>query len=146
MPSGKTQTFEGKLLDHVFRATAYTATANVYVGLFTTAPTDTTAGTEVSGGSYARAPVPAATGGAAAWNAPSGNPRQISNVNAINWSTNPTADWGTIVAIGIFDALSGGTLLYYTTTQSDGSTAISKITQSGDTVSIAAGQLIISEN
>ena len=46
---------ENKLIDHVFRGTAYTAPGTVYVALFTSACSDSAGGTEVSGGSYARA-------------------------------------------------------------------------------------------
>ena len=45
---------ENKVLLHVFGATAYTAPATLYVGLFTSNPGETGGGTEVSGGSYAR--------------------------------------------------------------------------------------------
>ena len=46
---------ENKLLDHFLATTSYTAPSNVYVALMTVAEDDTgTAGTEVSGGSYAR--------------------------------------------------------------------------------------------
>lgn len=144
--AGKTQTLEGNLLNHIFRATAYTAPTTVYVGLFTAAPSDTGGGTEVTGGSYARTGVTSSTGN---WAAPSGTPRQISNANVITWGTNPTADWGTVVAIGLFSSLAGAAstdLLYWTATQADGSTAISKVIQNGDTVSIAANQLIIRED
>lgn len=140
--AGKTNALEGNLLNHVFRATAYTAPGTTYVGLFTAAPTDAGGGTEVTGGSYGRASV---TNNTSNWAAPSGTPRQISNSNAINFTT-PTADWGTVVAVGLFDASTAGNLLYWTTTQSDGSTAISKVIQNGDTVSIAVGALIVRED
>jgi hypothetical protein len=46
---------ENKLLDHFLATAAYTAPSNVYVALMTVAEDDTgTAGTEVTGGSYAR--------------------------------------------------------------------------------------------
>lgn len=144
--AGKTNVLEGALLNHIFRATAYTAPTTVYVGLFTTAPSDAgTGGTEVTGGSYARASVVSSTGN---WAAPSGTPRQISNAGVITFAT-PSADWGTVTAIGLFSSLAGAAstdLLYWTATQSDGSTAISKIIQNGDTVTIAIGALIIRED
>ena len=45
---------ENKVLDHVLRNTSYTSPTTVYVGLYTSDPTDAGSGTEVSGGSYAR--------------------------------------------------------------------------------------------
>jgi alkylation response protein AidB-like acyl-CoA dehydrogenase len=44
---------ENKVLDHVLGTTSYTK-PTTYVALYTVAPTDSTAGTEVTGGSYAR--------------------------------------------------------------------------------------------
>jgi len=46
---------ENKLVDHIFRGVSFTAPAALHVALFTAAPSDSGGGTEVSGGSYARA-------------------------------------------------------------------------------------------
>ena len=51
---------ENKTVDALLRAQAIGTPATHYVGLFTTCPTDSTAGTEVTGGSYARVAVTAA--------------------------------------------------------------------------------------
>src|SRR6266702_449824 len=90
------------------------APATTYVGLFTTAPTtDASArytGTEVTGGSYARAAVTSSSG----WSAISGGstaPSQISNAGVITFAT-PTASWGTILAVGVCDAATTGNLLW----------------------------------
>ena len=48
---------ENAIIDAVLRNTSYTSPTTVYVGLFTTDPTDADSGTEVSGGSYARTAV-----------------------------------------------------------------------------------------
>lgn len=79
----------------------------IYLALFTVAPSDAGGGTEVTGGSYARVQVSQLD---ASWAAPSGTPSATSNSAAITFPS-PTANWGTIVAIGIFDAASGGNLL-----------------------------------
>lgn len=143
--AGKSTYLEGAVLS-IFRGTSLTAPGTVYIELFTTAPTDAGGGTPVSGGSYARASV---TSNTSNWGAPSGTPRQITNSNDINFPT-PTADWapaGTpVVAVGAYDASSGGNLLYWTGTQSDGVTAISKIIQSGDPVKIPASFIIFRED
>jgi hypothetical protein len=74
------------------------------VALFTAAPTDVAAsGTEVTGGSYARKSTAAAD-----WNASSSG--QSTNANAITFTT-PTADWGDVVAVGLFDASTSGNCL-----------------------------------
>lgn len=124
--AGKTQTQENAVLN-VLRATNITAPANVYVGLFTAAPTDTTGGTEVTGGSYARQ--------LCGFAAPSGNPAQIANAADI-LITMPAA---TVVAVGIFSASSAGTLLYWV--------GITSVTfASGDQARFAAGGLIVQED
>jgi len=92
------------------------APANTYVGLFTTAPTtDASAsytGTEVSGGSYARVAV--ASSGWSAITGGSTAPSQISNSGVITFPT-PTVSWGTVLAVGIFDASTTGNLLWWNT-------------------------------
>lgn len=130
---------ENKILDHVLRATAYTAPANVYVGLLTAAPNDTGGGTEVSGGSYARVAV---ASGTSSWNntqgnttgASSGTDGTVENAASINFPT-PSAGWGTVTHFAVYDASSGGNLLFYA------ALTASKTINSGDTVSFAAGAL-----
>lgn len=79
-----------------------------YVGLFTVAPTDAGGGTEVTGGSYARvAYQPTNANWSAAFSA--GNAQ---NKVAIAFPV-PSADWGDVVAFGIFDRLTGGNLMWY---------------------------------
>ena len=48
---------ENAIINATLRNTTYTSPATVYVGLFTSDPTDAGSGTEVSGGSYARTAV-----------------------------------------------------------------------------------------
>lgn len=93
---------EDKILQHVFMNTAYTPPATIYVALFTTSPDDTGAGTEVTGGSYARQTVAftLATGGAG----------QISNSAALTFPSMPAC---TVVAAALYDALTGGNMLAY---------------------------------
>lgn len=124
----KSNYLENALLNHVLRNTALTSPTTVYVALFTVAPTDTGGGTEVSGGSYARQAV---TFGAPV----SGT---VANSGAVTFPT-ATANWGTIVAIGIFDALTVGNLLYY------GNLTTSKVVDNGDQISFANGAITVSE-
>jgi len=102
--AGFSDYLEDKVLDHVFGGVAYTAPTTLYVALYTVAPTDTGGGTEVTGGSYARQ-----TG---AFTVSGTNPTTASNSAAIEYPT-ATADYGTVVAVGILDASSGGNLLAY---------------------------------
>lgn len=135
--AGKTNYLEGALLNHIFRTTGLSQPTNVYVALFTAAPSDAGGGTEVSGNAYARVAIARAD---AQWNAPAGTPRAITNVNAVNFPTPTPSGWGTVTHFGIFDASSGGNLLYWAAlTQS-------KTINASDTVSFAAGALSVSED
>jgi hypothetical protein len=122
---------ENKIIDHILRATSYTAPATTYVGLLTAAPNDTGGGTEVTGGSYARVAVTSGTG---AWNATGGTDGTTENTSAINFPT-PSAGWGTVTHFGVYDASTAGNLLFYA------ALTTSKTINSGDAVSFAAGAL-----
>jgi hypothetical protein len=147
MAGSMTDAFEKKVLDLIFRNTGASATApmgldatNVWIGLFTAAPTDSTAGTEVSGGAYARvAVVRTGAGFAASTVSPAGAPATTSNSGAITFPT-ASASWGTVVAFGIFDAATVGTLIYW------GDLTATKAVGSGDTASFAAGALTITQD
>ena len=100
MANGKVQAFEQAVMNVArgTNATGFTA----YVGLLSTAATDTTAGTEISGSSYARQ--------LAGFSAPSGSaPSTMSNAAEINFPVATTAGY-TIVQVGIYDASTAGTL------------------------------------
>lgn len=112
---GWTDYAENKIVDAVFRAQALGAPATMYVALFTTAEDDTGAGTEVTGGSYARVAV---TGALANWagtqaagstTASTGTSGTTSNNGAITFPA-PTANWGVITGFALFDAASAGNM------------------------------------
>lgn len=130
----KSDYLESKVLDHLLGRTTYTAPATVYVALYTTAPTDAGGGTEVSGGGYARKAV---TNDATNWPAASSSTK--SNGTAIAFPE-ATANWGTVVAWGLFDASSGGNLLYW------GTLTQNQAVNSGSTASFAIGALTILED
>ncbi|MDG4551956.1 MAG: hypothetical protein P9F19_02005 [Candidatus Contendobacter sp.] len=95
---------------NLFRTTAVAKPAKIYVALFTTLPNEANVGgVEVSGGNYARVQNGPSD---AAWSAPSGGNGQISNIPSIAFN-NPTADWGTIIGFGLYDALTAGNLLIF---------------------------------
>lgn len=136
-----TDYLENKLIDHLFRATSYTAPANWYVALFTSSCSDSAAGTEVSGGSYARVAVASGTTTwantqASGTGASTGTSGTTSNSSAINFAT-PSAGWGTVTYWGLYDASSAGNLLVCA------ALTASKTINSGDTVSFAAGALTV---
>lgn len=123
---------ENKLLDHVLGGTSFNDPSTLYIELYTAAPSDTGGGTPVSGGSYARASVTNNT-----TNFPNATNGSKSNGTEISFPT-ATADWGTVVAIGIFDQASGGNLLFH------GALSSSRNILNGDTPRFAPGVLTFS--
>lgn len=128
---------ENKVVDALIRAQAIGTPATWYVALYTTCPTDSTSGTEVTGGSYARVAVTAGltqwagTQAAASTTASSGTGGTTSNNATISFPT-PSAGWGTVTCWGLTDAsTSGNTWIYSALTTS-------KTINSGDSVSFAA--------
>lgn len=123
---------ENKIVDAVFRAQPLSAPTTFYVALFTTVDNDAgTARVEVSGGSYARVAVTsslanwAGTQGAGTTVASTGTTGITSNNGAIQFAA-PTANWGTVQGLGLFDALTGGNEWVY------GPLATPKTVNSGD--------------
>ena len=117
---------ENALINATLRNTSYTSPTTVYVGLFTSNPTDAGSGTEVSGGSYARTAV--------TFGAPSDG--ATTNSADVTFPT-CTASWGTVGWIGIHDALSSGNLLYHTALDT------AKTIDSGDIFKISTGNLSV---
>jgi len=113
---------ENKIIE-VMRATTFTFAA-AYVALYTVTPSDAGGGTEVTGGSYARqlAGLSIASGGAS------------SNAADITFPT-ATADWGTVVACALFDAVTAGNMYMWSALDAN------KTVASGDTFKINAGDL-----
>jgi len=133
---------ENKLIDQLFRGQTAPATSTLYVGLLTSAPSDAGGGTEVSGGAYARVATAsslanwAGTQAAGSSTASSGTGGQTSNNAAITFPT-PTAGWGTVTHFGIYDAASGGNLLFH------GALTIAKTINQADTVTFPAASLSV---
>ena len=120
-----TDYLENKLLAHTFSNTAYTSPSTVYVALYTVAPTDSTSGTEVTGGAYARQSASFTTTASA-----------TTNASAIEYPT-ATAGYGTVVAVAVLDASSGGNMLAFASLDT------SKTIATGDVFRIPAGDLDI---
>ena len=134
---------ENKIIDHIFRGRQWTAPTTIAVALFTAAPSDAGGGTEVSGGSYARVTVGPSdsawesTQGTTTAVASSGTSGATQNGAAITFPA-PTANWGQITHVGIFDATSAGNLIMW------GALGTAKTVNNGDPApSFAAGALDI---
>lgn len=118
---------EDAILNYVFRNTGTPTSANVYLSLHTTpGPSDAGSANEISGNGYARQAI---TFGASASGA-------ISNTAAVEFTASG-GDFGTIVAIGIWDAASAGNMIAW-----DGIT--SATVTDGDTISFPIGDIDIS--
>lgn len=117
---------ENALINATLRNTSYTSPAAVYIGLYTSDPTDANTGTEVSGGSYTRTAV--------TMGAPSNG---VSTNTAAVEFPQASGSWGTVGWIGILDASSSGNLLYHTALDT------SKTISSGDIFKIAIGGLSV---
>lgn len=131
---------EGKLIDHIFRGTALPAPTSVFIGLFTGAISDATTGTNpgnnelsLATGGYVRQQVTCNTTN---WSAPTANDGTTKNLTPITFA--PSADWGTVTGIGVFDGSgTGANLLFY------GTLTASKTINSGDSVTFPANSLSI---
>lgn len=95
---------EKKLLDHVLRNTPFTSPTKVYLGLFTSNPTDADVGDEVSAGEYERQEI--SFGAASTPGGASANNEDIMFPIA-------ESNWGTVTHLGIYDAKIGGNLLLH---------------------------------
>ena len=169
--SSKTDYFEARLTDAIWRAESTlvvgssklawvaTATASLpptfYVGLFSTMPTadGSTAGTESTGGSYARQPIVASLANMAAVSVSGGkgsatgiasiitsNEAITSNNNVITYTAMPDITTLTVKGFGIFDAITGGNCLEFATFGTPVSAS------AGATLTFAAGALTIQED
>ena len=117
---------EKLLLDYSMTTGSVTRPTAWYVALYTSAPSDSGGGTEVSGSGYSRQSVTfaAATSGAGT----------TSNSGDVSWTASGAA-FGTVVAIGIHDAASSGNLLWH------GNMTASKTIADGDTLEFSAGNI-----
>lgn len=117
---------ENALINATLRNTSYTSPATVYLGLYTSDPTDADTGTEVTGNGYARQSI--------TFGAPSNG---VSTNSAAIEFPQATGSWGTVAYIGIRDASTAGNLLFHTALDA------SKAIATGDVFRIAIGSLSV---
>ena len=120
--------FETHTLKYLLTSDSVTRPTPWYVALCTTDPTDTALGTEVSGGGYARQSVAFTVSG-----------NNASNTSAIEFPE-ATANYGTVVAVMIMPASSGGSasdMIVHAQLTAD------KTISTGDIFRIPAGDLDI---
>lgn len=142
MASSKTIYMEKKHLDEDFGGQVWSAPATLYMALFTARGTtaQAAAGTnfvEATGGGYARKAVP---NNLVSWVAATSSfPSQKSNAIKIDFGT-PTASWGIITCVGVYDALAGGNLLYW------GDLSGSVAADAGTPVAFEIGSFVVTES
>ena len=118
---------ENELLDHIFNV-IYNRPTNLFLGLSTADPTDTGGGlAEPTDGAYTR--VTMSFGAAAS--------RAVTQSSALTFPQ-ATAAWGDLTHYGVFDAVSAGNMLAH------GSLTVGKTVVSGNTPSVATGEVVIS--
>jgi len=124
-------TYEQNILKHILGVASLTMPTTVYVALFTTTPTMPagTGGVEVSGGAYARQAITFGVTGS--------GPAAANNSGTITFPT-ASASWGVITGAGLYDALTGGTLI------DAGNLAASKTIGSGDVFAIQPSNYTLS--
>lgn len=135
MAGSKSDYLENKVLNSVFNGAAFPTISTLYVALFTAAPSDAGGGTECTGGNYSRVAVTANT-----TNFPTTSTGSISNATAIAFPW-LTGSIGTTVAWGLYDAASGGNLLYW----GDLDVAYQKSYAADDQPYIPAGAMTVTE-
>ena len=124
----KSNYLENKVIDHFLGTSSTSAPSNVYMGLFTSNPTDANSGTEVSGNGYSRQVI--------TFNAASSGSATNSSAETFTASG---GNWGTITHFGIFDASTSGNLLYH------GALTDDKVIEDGDSLVVAATAITITE-
>jgi hypothetical protein len=129
--AAKSYYLDNSVLAAVLTNTTYTSPTTVYAALLTTVPTNPapTGLVEVSGGSYARQAV--------TFGVPSLGVTQ--NTAIVSFPTCTSPAWGTINGVALYDAATGGNLLYY------GTVGTPKIVGVGDTIRFAMGSLSVTE-
>ena len=101
MASGKTDVHENDVLDHFLRSATVTATSG-WLALYSVAPGESAAGTELTGNNYGRI--------AAGFSAASGG--VVVNAGTITFTATGGA-WSQIVGHSLMTLETGGTAMYY---------------------------------
>jgi len=127
---------EPRLLDATFNGVAWDGPNSTYIALYTVTPTDAGGGTEVTGGAYAREKVEINGGTSPTWDLAvvDGVGYLVDNTHTITFTT-ATANWGSVLAFGIWDHVTTGNLLMW------GPLTATKTVNANDTFKFLAGAL-----
>jgi hypothetical protein len=116
------------VLNEALRGINWTPPTTVYLALFTVAPLASGGGTEVSGGAYTRQPV--------TFGIPVS--QTVASTTAVTFPV-ATASWGTVTSFALFDAPTGGNMLYFADLSAPRSIGIN------DQMQFPSGQLVCVE-
>ncbi len=106
-----TDYYENLVLNYLAGGGSSPRKTTLYYGFFTVAPTDSTSGTEMTDENFTTYERIGITNNGT--NFPSTGTRSKVNANEISWGTASSADDETAVAVGIWDAETGGNLLWW---------------------------------
>lgn len=127
---------EAAYLNYRFRGGVMAQLTNAYIGLFILSPGEAGGGTEVNGFGYSRLAMAQAD-----WAAPTaGEPTTIENSAQKLYAQATGGNWGTVVALGVFDDPTAGVMTHY------GTLATSKTINDGDNAKFNAGALKIGQS
>lgn len=140
--SNMTDYLETTLLNHIFKNTAYSVPANIYVGLHTgdpgeDAPPDNEVSTAGLWTNYARVDAGVGGGISSGWTLGSAGTGQVSNAKVVTFAAQNGAGTVTVTHVGLYDALTSGNMLF------GASLAASKALAQGDVISFAIGSLVV---
>jgi hypothetical protein len=122
---------ENRVMDHILGGSDYTRLANVYLALYTTAPTENGGGVEVSGNGYTRVAI---TNNSTNWPASAGGSK--TNGAAFTFPV-ATGSWGTVTHWAIMSASTGGSILFF------GALSSSKTIANTDTLTFGVSSITI---
>lgn len=133
---------EAALVNHIFRGSAYAMPSTIYIGLHTADPTDAASSNEVSTTAtswttYARQDAAGGAGIATGWDAPGPTDGTTQNAKVITFPSNDGVSSVTVTHIGIYTAITGGSLLFHAPLAS------SKTLLTGDVLSFAIGSITV---
>jgi hypothetical protein len=128
---GKTDYLENALLNHFLRNTPTSAPSTVWISLHTTPTTDAGGGTEVAGNGYQRQQAVFGSPPAAG---------TLANTTVIVFPTATPSGWGTVTHAAIWDAQSGGNMLWHTALVQP------RTVNPSDSLTFQIGQLVVNED
>jgi hypothetical protein len=138
MAGGLGNFYSQALLDFLLGDTSPSLPATWYAALFSVTPADTGGGTELSGSGYARIAVTNNTTNFPASSIVSGVATKLTGTD-ITWGPASGSNWASAVAVGFYDASTGGNLGWW------GPLNVAVTVDVGQSLKVAAGSGVFTE-